>query len=468
MSPKWTRREFLESGTAGVVGLSAFGAIQGSWAVGASSSSPPPVRVRVIFLAKPKPTWPTPYLDVQNECSRVDAELRQVARQVPDVELVGGDLLRVGEHLNQLKGTMGDIDGVLVFNLTSTVGHLVRGITEYGVPTILFSQPFSGHDWCEVADMQREGNRIDVMATSDFGELARGLRAFRTVRRLRDARILCITGGKLDEGFAKAVKGRFGTTITLVEPDRLVAMHNAADESESGKMAREVIEGAEKVVEPSTEEIRKSCRLYYAMRNMLEQENAQAIAINCLGLFGQGRLPAYPCIGFSRLNDEGLVGACEADLQSTLTMLTFGYLVERPGFISDPVIDTSKNAVIHAHCVSATKMDGIDGETCPYVIRSHMEDDKGAALQVEMRIGQKITMARYLGTDTMLVSTGEITDTPVLDRGCRTKITTRVADARKVLRQYTGGLHRVIFYGDHVEDIYRLSRFLGFNVVEEC
>jgi phosphoserine phosphatase len=97
-----------------------------------------------------------------------------------------------------------------------------------------------------------------------------------------------------------------------------------------------------------------------------------------------------------------------------------------------------------------------------------MEDDKGAALQVRMHIGQKITMARYLGTDTMLVSTGEIIDTPVLERGCRTKITTKVADARKVLRQYTGGLHRVIFYGDHIEDIYRLSHFLNFNVVEEC
>ena len=468
MSHKCTRREFLESGTAGVVVLSALGGPRSAVPVSAALPSLPLVRVRVIFLAKPKPTWPTPHLDVEAECRRVDAELRKVAREVPDVELTGGDLLRVSDDLNRLKGTMEGVDGVLVFNLTSTVGHLVSGITDYGIPTILFSQPFSGHDWCQVADMQREGKRIDVMATSDFGELARGLRAFRTVRRLKDARILCITGGGLDQNFASQVKQRFGTTIMLVGAEQLMETYNTADESGSEKLAREVSNDAEKTVEPSAEEIKKSCRLYYAMRNMLEQEKAQAIAINCLGLFAQNRLPAYPCIGFSRLNDEGLVGACEADLYSTLTMLTFGYLVERPGFISDPVIDTSKGTVLHAHCVSATKMGGVNAERCPYVIRSHMEDDKGAALQVRMHIGQKITMARYLGTDTMLVSTGEIIDTPVLERGCRTKITTKVADARKVLRQYTGGLHRVIFYGDHIEDIYRLSHFLNFNVVEEC
>jgi len=97
-----------------------------------------------------------------------------------------------------------------------------------------------------------------------------------------------------------------------------------------------------------------------------------------------------------------------------------------------------------------------------------MEDDKGAAMQVFMDIGQKITMARYLDTEAMMISTGEIVDVPESDRGCRTKITTKVADARKMLYQYTGGLHRVIFYGDHVQDVYRLSHFLNFKVIEEC
>jgi len=145
----------------------------------------------------------------------------------------------------------------------------------------------------------------------------------------------------------------------------------------------------------------------------------------------------------------------------------FTYLVGKPGFISDPVIDTATNTVIHAHCVSATKMDGPDGPEAPYIIRSHMEDDKGAALQVKMRIGQVITAAKLINLDTMLISTGKIIDTPDVDRGCRTKITTEVADAQKIMENYTGGLHRVIFYGDHVREIKRLAHFMPFKVVEE-
>jgi hypothetical protein len=149
-------------------------------------------------------------------------------------------------------------------------------------------------------------------------------------------------------------------------------------------------------------------------------------------------------------------------------MLLFRYLANKPGFISDPVIDTSKNIVIHAHCVSATKMDGPEGKTAPYIIRSHLEDDKGAVLQVRMRVGQMITMAKLVGGETMLISTAKITDTPAVERGCRTKITTQVADARKILEGYGYGLHRVIFYDDHVRDIKRLSRFLpALKVVEE-
>ena len=82
------------------------------------------------------------------------------------------------------------------------------------------------------------------------------------------------------------------------------------------------------------------------------QEKAQAISsAHCMG-------NPRGCLTFSKLNDLGLVGACEGDIDSTLTMLMFAYAFRVPGFITDPVIDTAKNAMIHFHCTSATKMDG--------------------------------------------------------------------------------------------------------------
>ena len=130
-------------------------------------------------------------------------------------------------------------------------------------------------------------------------------------------------------------------------------------------MGRDWIRTAEKVVEPSEEEIGKSSRMYVAMRNLLGDHGAQGIAVDCLTLFYAGQMPAYPCMGFFQLNNDGLVGACEADLQSTITMLAITYATGRPGYISDPVIDTAKNQIVYAHCVARQRSSGLAGRPTP-------------------------------------------------------------------------------------------------------
>ena len=76
-------------------------------------------------------------------------------------------------------------------------------------------------------------------------------------------------------------------------------------------------------------------------------------------------------------------------------------------------------------------------------------------------------MARLIGSDIMLFSTGKIIDNPDVDRGCRTKITTKVDNAEKILENYSCGLHRVIFYGDHTRDLKRFCRFNDIRILRE-
>ncbi|GAF76225.1 unnamed protein product, partial [marine sediment metagenome] len=322
----------------------------------------------------------------------------------------------------------------------------------------------------------------------DFADVTKAIRPFRAIHRLKETKVLYLGGGLPPfDKFTAEVKNKFGTEIKPFDHKLLVQAYEKIDPAAVKSEAEKWIKNAEQIKEPSREEILKSSRLYLAMKKVLADEKAQAITINCLGLFVQKELPAYPCLGFCRLNNIGLAGVCEADLTSTLTQLIYQHMEGVPGFVTDPVIDTSNNTVIHAHCVSATKMDGPAGPSAPYVIRSHHEDNKGASLQVKMRVGQEITMAKIasalpsakkmprlaatpassLGTDIMLFSTGKIVGVPDVDRGCRTKIATKVRDARKMLEGWTHGLHRVIFYGNHLADTRRLGRLTGFEVVEE-
>ena len=468
MSGHLSRRKFLGvTAGAGMV-LGAHSRVRPG-GLGAAADPPAPsiVKIHKVFLAKPVPTWPKPNLDIPAEMAFLDKHMAAAEKQLGDVKFVGGELLRVAADVQKLLAAPDDSDGFLVFNLTSTVSHLLAPIVEAGRPVVLFSQPYSGHDWGSVAPLQKAGKKVIVLATSDYGEIAEAGRILRVGPKLRQSRILAVTGGSVSEDTVKKFKEKLGVDVVSVDGTRLGDAYKAVDARAAEEEADLWIRGAVKVIEPTREDIVKSSRLFLAMKSLLEKERAQAFTINCLGLFRQGSLPAYPCLGFCRLNDIGLVGACEADLESTVTMLVFGHAYGIPGFISDPVIDTATNTVIHAHCVSPTKMDGPAGPAAPYFVRSHLEDNKGACLQVKMRLGEPITTAKLFNLDTLLISTGKILDAPDSDRGCRTKITTQVTSARKMLENYSGGLHRVIFYGDRLQGMKHLAVFMGWKVVEE-
>jgi len=200
------------------------------------------------------------------------------------------------------------------------------------------------------------------------------------------------------------------------------------------------------------------------------QEKAQAVASShCMG-------NPRGCLTFSKLNDLGFVGACEGDIDSTLTMLMFAYAFRVPGFISDPVIDKAKNAMVHFHCTCATKMDGTTGPRLPFAIRTQTDSKGGVALEVEHRVNQPVTCAKFVNLDTMLITSGKILETSTSPMACRTQFAQSVPDARRLFLDWGENviqagvmalLHRVVFYGDHAEAIRDLGDLMGFKVIEE-
>ncbi|MCX5656609.1 MAG: hypothetical protein NTY65_18385, partial [Planctomycetota bacterium] len=126
----------------------------------------------------------------------------------------------------------------------------------------------------------------------------------------------------------------------------------------------------------------------------------------------------------------------------------------------------------------SSKMDGPAGARAPFTLRSHRDDNHGAAVEVDLRVGQQITCTKIVNLDTLLLSAQKIVEIPDFDdRGCRTQITCEVADARKMLQSWGSGaiekegmmtlLHRVVFYGNHVENAGYLAQLTGMKVVME-
>lgn len=210
------------------------------------------------------------------------------------------------------------------------------------------------------------------------------------------------------------------------------------------------------------------------MQDLLDEEDATVMTTDCYGTMWDGTilLPAYPCLGFARLNNKGFGGICESDLQSAVTHVLFQGLSGRPGFISDPTVDESNGTIILAHCLGTPKMDGPDGPAEPYKLRTIMERQEGVVTQVQMRVGERVTQARLVGIDNLLYFTGEIVDAPVSlehDRGCRTKIAVRVdGDIHTLWRNWSSGLHRVTCYGDITKELSHFCRFMDIRTENEA
>lgn len=124
-------------------------------------------------------------------------------------------------------------------------------------------------------------------------------------------------------------------------------------------------------------------------------------------------------------------------------------------------------------------MRGPGSDRLPFSIRSHRDDNKGASLEVFMNedLGQEVTWAKVANLETLLVTTGKIVEICDFDdRGCRTQVVTEVDDARELFAKWGGGvlpddmmalLHRVLFYGDHVNNVRDMAHLMGLRVLVE-
>jgi len=366
-------------------------------------------------------------------------------------------------------------DGILVIHLTMGTGGVLQEILKLQKPTTVFAAPYSGHQWTGFGALQKQelGAKLECILTSDYKQLAAAIRPFRAIHHLREAKILNVTNRSFAR-YADDIKKKFGTEIKRIDLQRTLDAYNSVDDGEAEKETDRWIKGAVEVVEPSRQEIFKSCKLALAFDKLLDEEDATVMTVDCYGTMHQPLCQkyAYPCIGFTRLNDMGFGGICESDLKSAMTHIILQGLTGRPGFISDPTVDESGNAIILAHCLGTTKMDGPEGPAAPYKLRTIMERREGAVPQVRMRIGEKVTQAILLGTNSLPYFTGEIVDAPVstdMDRGCRTKITVKVdGDVTKLWKNWSDGLHRQTCYGDISRELSTFCRFKEIKMINEA
>ena len=418
----------------------------------------------------------------QEEVTKMDNYLQNLEKKLGDVTFVGGDTIPKVD-VEQVAARAASADGMLLVWLGGHGGdYATLEKLNFGVdkPAVSFFQPFSGHGW--MWHQQWKNRKVVLLSTTDWKELDEAISLLRVPALMKQTRILAVNGprGTKASCSPEEVKKKLGAEMITIKNQEILDLAKSIDPKAAEAEAENYwIKPAIGILEPTRQEIIDSARYYLAVKQLMIKEKAQGIcSAACMG-------NPRGCLTFSKLNDLGLVGACEGDIDSTLTMLLFAHAFRTPGFITDPVVDEAKNALVQFHCTSFTQRP--DGSRMPFLIRNQTDSGGGVALQVQWQVGEPVTMAKLVNLDTMLAVPGKITETGTSPLACRTQFTQTVRDARHLFMNWGGGaivppgspgdisqyagampmLHRAVFYGDHLRGIKRLGNLMGFKVIEE-
>jgi hypothetical protein len=509
------RRQFLATAGAAAAGALGTLAMPGPARASAARSK---ARIRVVYSLhaerQTQPDWPNVGFDFGPVMNRVNAALTQGCSNVEFLSTLATGEEQAKKILadDQAAGEAGHIDGYLVYQMNCW-NRVVQTFAASGKPVLYADFQFAGSGGFLVYTaefLRRRAPNVGFVASSrmedvvaaakclgaaaggtaaDFVAATARERIARTpkppprdairadalkplptaecVQRLKASKILAVRGQE-----SGPAGESMGIQIVHVSYSDVNEAWKAADKDESRAVADRWQKTAAKVEGVTRETLEASAAMYLGMKSLLGKHGAMAITINCLGGFYGGHIHAYPCLGFHELNNEGLVGGCECDVRSTATMVAGNILTGgRPGYISDPVIDTSKRQIIYAHCVASNRAFGPRGPVNPFEILTHSEDRQGASVRSILPVGYMTTSLEFdHGRKEVLFHRAKVVGNDPDDRACRTKLCAEpVGDIERLFTMWdTWGWHRVTFYGDLREPVHALAGALGWKVIEEA
>lgn len=472
------------------------------------------LRIRIIYsvtdIIQPGPDWP----NVGFNFGPVMADFTRVLTEsCPEFEFLHS-MASGPEEAEKIINLENEADtgGYIVFQLNCW-NRVIQTIVNTTKPVLYVDYQYAGSGGFLVYTagfLRNNAPNLGFVASSDVNDLVRAVKQFNIIRKGGTAsEFIEATARVRRRRTPKATESQFLTDdLSFISPEecgrrmkasRILAVMDensrpvdpvmnipmeyisfavvneawqAADRDEAHHVAERWQQKATDVIDVPFEELENSAAMYLGMKQVLKQYDANAITINCLGGFYGGHIHAYPCLGFHELNNEGLVGACECDINSTATMVAFNNMTEgRPGYISDPVIDTAKRQIIYAHCVASNRVFGPGGSENPFTIMTHSEDRQGAAVRSILPVNYMTTSMKINPERKEIILHRAVTiDNDPDDRACRTKLCAEpVGDIEKLFTMWDRwGWHRVTFYGDLREPAYALAGEIGWKIVEEA
>ncbi len=329
------------------------------------------------------------------------------------------------------------------------------------IPTVVYA-PVGAAFTTNTAPLARRSG-IVICSTDDFSQAAWGLKMLAAGARVREMRYVVIRGNERRD----SELGHFGTKIRTI-PARtfLEEYQRTPEDGEIQAMADDYMGRAKRLFMTTRQDVVNGIKSYVVARTIMEREEGDGITMDCLGALGATKV-SLPCIAWSRMLDDGIPAACEADIGAALTHAIVQYLLGRPGFQQDPVPDTADGTLIGAHCSCPTRLNGFDAEPEPFYLTCH-HGKRDAVPRTMWKEGQRMTSVIVgLGKDKapphMVISSGTVVGNIAAPPagGCVVSVKVKL-DGVDDLLAYPG-FHQLFVYGDFKRELKAYCRLFGIE-----
>lgn len=305
------------------------------------------------------------------------------------------------------------------------------------------------------AVIKREKKYVKII--TDLNDTLPVIKAKTAIERLRNSTLLRI--GEIEPWVISSskkfdlIKNNFDINVISIPQVELEEEYKNI--SEENIYSEDWLNSSDKLIEVSDIDVIEASKLTIAIKNLINKYYADGVCISCFNLLKKINMTA--CLSLSIFNDdELLIGGCEGDIDTAITLMIMKALSGKPGWIANPMIEKN-NMIRLSHC-TAPRYE----KKYKYELLKHHESGIGVSPRVYMPISEIVTLSR-IGNDFSKFHyfTG-ITQNYNFKNTCRTQALVQIDNFDEYIKNVLG-CHLVLTFGNYSRELKYFAQMLHID-----
>ncbi len=397
-------------------------------------------------------------------------------KMVDELVISQEDGMRAADELSRCQ-----LDGLVCISGTFHLGHLVLLLKrQLDVPILLWGLPelpYNGgkirlNSVCGVnlnaSNLYKSGfDDYTVIVQSSIDE--DWVDALRVIKAMKMAKI-GIIGYRADGFFNVGVQDNllYGQTGALVDHYELSDVHNHEVTDEQVEQRKEQLKATFDVSTLSQYQVDKVAQLSAKLDGFYRMHSLSALAIRCWPEFARD-FGVSPCAAMSLLQSEGLILACEGDIDGALSMIAHKALGAETPFLFDfSQVDFEQDFALFWHC-GVAPCNLWDG-ACNRSLDTYFAGGKGVTADFVLKSGQLsvLRMDSARGAYRMFLQQAKAVPMEKLLKGTYMKAVfdRPVKEVLDLVLDNGLAHHSSVVYGTYIRPLQIVAKLKGWKVIE--